>query len=80
MILVHGGSPCHQTKTGTGKRKEMRGREGGMGGGVWYRYSAKVHNFTELCGRCKMEGGRDGWLSVGEQESGKARGWVNTEL
>ena len=26
------------------------------------------------------EGGREAWLPVGEQESGKARGWVNTEL
>jgi len=28
-MMIHGGSPCHQTKTGTGKRKEMGGREGG---------------------------------------------------
>jgi len=47
-----------------------------MGRGVWYQYRAKVHNFTELCGRCKM----GVVLPVGEQESGKARGWVNIGL
>lgn len=44
-------------------------------------YGAKVHNFTLLCGRCKMEGGEGGVvLPVDEQESGKARGWANIEL
>jgi len=45
-------------------------------------YGAKVHNFTLLVWEVQDgEGGVGGVvLPVGEQESGKARGWVNIEL
>ena len=68
-------------KNRDGQKKEMRGRNGPWNT-VPVRMVLKCTILLCCAGGARWREGREGGvvLPVGEQESGKARGWVNIEL